>query len=348
MSDPALKQNFGKERLRTINGFCDANMDVRGFMQWLANQSLDDQVFVICRLLQYGRKYMEEGAPERAFELANADEGTRATITGTIEYCLGELAGFDEEALASHIRETPEAVAALGPVAFFFYAINDNRKKFYPEFGPVSQKPVKRSKRLYVLWSIALTLLLAAGAFCWLVVVPVWQVRAAMRDFKVIARDGPDPAHRAKEQARRRNIVARLGGADAACSKFSFYLRLPAWAVSDNDREEAARTVGGCGAVAIPTLVSMTRDKNREVRRIATIELAGLDDPRVVQPLLAVLQDSSDETLRFTAVTGLMRFNERRVLSALKTASENDESSAVRRWAAHALKKIMSAESTKK
>jgi hypothetical protein len=36
----------------------------------------------------------------------------------------------------------------------------------------------KRSKRLYILWSTALTLLLALGLFSWLVVVPVWRVRS--------------------------------------------------------------------------------------------------------------------------------------------------------------------------
>jgi len=36
---------------------------------------------------------------------------------------------------------------------------------------PPAEKP-KRSKRVYIYWAVALALLLAAGLFCWLVVVP--------------------------------------------------------------------------------------------------------------------------------------------------------------------------------
>ena len=39
--------------------------------------------------------------------------------------------------------------------------------------------PKPRSRKIYVLWSTALTLLLALGLFCWLVVVPVVQLRTA-------------------------------------------------------------------------------------------------------------------------------------------------------------------------
>ena len=35
----------------------------------------------------------------------------------------------------------------------------------------------KRSRKVYVLWTIALTLLISTALFCWLVVVPVWQGR---------------------------------------------------------------------------------------------------------------------------------------------------------------------------
>jgi hypothetical protein len=37
----------------------------------------------------------------------------------------------------------------------------------------------RRSRKIYILWAIALTLLLSLGAFCWLVVVPVTQLRNA-------------------------------------------------------------------------------------------------------------------------------------------------------------------------
>jgi hypothetical protein len=44
-------------------------------------------------------------------------------------------------------------------------------------------KPEGRSRKIYVLWTIALTLLLSLGAFCWLVVVPVWQVRDVLAGY---------------------------------------------------------------------------------------------------------------------------------------------------------------------
>jgi len=49
------------------------------------------------------------------------------------------------------------------------------------EHPPEAKKP--GSKRIYILWGVALALLLAAGLFCWLVVVPVWADRAT----------GPEP-----------------------------------------------------------------------------------------------------------------------------------------------------------
>jgi len=45
-----------------------------------------------------------------------------------------------------------------------------------------SVEPKPRSRKLYVLWAIALTLLLALGLFSWLVVVPVMGVRSALEE----------------------------------------------------------------------------------------------------------------------------------------------------------------------
>ncbi len=41
--------------------------------------------------------------------------------------------------------------------------------------APAPSGPAKRSKRLYVYWGVALTLLLAAGLLCWKVVMPYFK-----------------------------------------------------------------------------------------------------------------------------------------------------------------------------
>ena len=40
--------------------------------------------------------------------------------------------------------------------------------------------PSNRSRRIYVLWSVALTLLISTALFCWLVVVPYLETRTVI------------------------------------------------------------------------------------------------------------------------------------------------------------------------
>jgi hypothetical protein len=103
----------------------------------------------------------------------------------------------------------------------------------------VQPSPKPRSRRIYWLWGTALALLFALGAFCWLVVVPVWEVnRAADRCESGIiillgTATGPsefaadtllvtDPAVLDRE-------TGRLGGPKPAARRLSAYLGLPRW-----------------------------------------------------------------------------------------------------------------------
>jgi hypothetical protein len=88
------------------------------------------------------------------------------------------------------------------------------------------QTPKPRSRRLYILWAIALTLLLCLALFCWLVVVPVWQVRNAVEcaEFVVTEEDG-------------QRLVAELGGAERAARRLDSFIRLPSWATGIRDSD---------------------------------------------------------------------------------------------------------------
>ncbi len=48
----------------------------------------------------------------------------------------------------------------------------------------------KRSKRIYIMWAAALGMLLAAGLFCWLVVVPVWRTHSVLAETEALTAIG--------------------------------------------------------------------------------------------------------------------------------------------------------------
>jgi HEAT repeat protein len=106
-----------------------------------------------------------------------------------------------------------------------------------------SPELAKRSKRMYVLWSLALTFLISAALFCWLVVVPVWQVKQVVADREY-------PSKISEDQA-----VARLGGPHHAREKLALFLRLPEWLVGD--KTSAVCLLSICGPEAAPVLVSI-------------------------------------------------------------------------------------------
>jgi hypothetical protein len=86
-----------------------------------------------------------------------------------------------------------------------------------------------RSRRIYVLWAIALTLLISTALFCWLVVVPVWQVRRAVE--------------RAYTGEQAKLLVRELGGPKLAAARLRNLRRMPSW-ISDLE-DQKGNLLGG-------------------------------------------------------------------------------------------------------
>jgi hypothetical protein len=129
----------------------------------------------------------------------------------------------------------------------------------------------RRSRKVYVLWGIALTLLVSTAIFCWLVVVPVWQVRTIVRASLPKTKLGKGEWKAAALAARE-----RLGGCPAACKKLSAYLSLPEGIAPR--REFAAFALGFCGKRAGRQLLTCLRDADTDVRVNAAGSLARLGE----------------------------------------------------------------------
>ncbi len=154
-----------------------------------------------------------------------------------------------------------------------------------------ADQPTPRSRKLYVLWAIALTLLLTGGAFCWAVVVPVWRVHRVLR---ACVRDELSP-----EEA-----VEQLGGPHRAANGLNLCLRLPR--VNVDSRREATRVLRECGPEAVPVLTRLLADSDKYVRNYAALELGeiGPEARRSVPALSAALSDE-DWSVRHEAAEAL-------------------------------------------
>ncbi len=227
---------------------------------------------------------------------------------------------------------------------------------------PTEKKP--RSKRIYVMWGVALALLLTAGILCWAMVVPFLQARQAVLEGGKSAQ-----AHREK--------IAALGGPDRARAKLSLYLRL---APDSSVNTEAIHMLGMCGPRSVSPLLRVIKDNYREwgghedspldmqlyqaarealirmdkdavaplivalehkhphVRAEAAWILMRIGDSGAVEPIGKLLQDT-DPTVRSTAASCLGGFRDHRATAPLELALKDTDPS-VRQAAAEALKKI--------
>ena len=144
------------------------------------------------------------------------------------------------------------------------------------------------SKRAVILYSAAFGLLLFLGAFCWLLLAPYLQARAAVERY---AKDML-AAERIKE----------LGGPARASRGLALYLRLPRRLAP---RPQIAAILlgscGECGRRAVPLLVRRLGDPDEWMRRAAAEALGELKDPRAVEPLMTMLKDSSSAVRCFAA-----------------------------------------------
>jgi HEAT repeats len=134
-----------------------------------------------------------------------------------------------------------------------------------------SPEPTQRSKRLYILWAIALTLLISTALFCWLVVVPVWQVRNA-----VLGCDDLGKGDKTYDDPYRRQALL-LGDPANAVGKIRLYLRAPDFAAGKKD--VAVELLGFCGPVAIPELQRILEGPETELHRAAIRALGTIGPP---------------------------------------------------------------------
>jgi HEAT repeats len=213
--------------------------------------------------------------------------------------------------------------------------------------------PKKRSHKMYVLWAIALTLLISAALFCWLAVVPVWRTHRVLADCNaaggwIISSGSPRPPAWVPSQDPE-EAVASLGGSGTATARLRFYLRMPRWIATR--RFEAAVLLGHCGESAVPVLIPLLRDRDLSIREVAAGNLAAIGKPvdRVVSVLAEALDREAGEnsymTIALCESLGTLGSRAKAAIPALERAARADYDAADPRQAAtEALKKIKAAQ----
>jgi len=204
----------------------------------------------------------------------------------------------------------------------------------------------RRSRKVYVLWGVALALLLAAGLFCWLVVLPVLEVRrvrAALKPVRApiiicfvesdsadqgstlsreevgpIIRHLPAPSFSRDEAA---PIIQQLGGPGRAAHKLGLFLRLPPWltgadispnpplaSLYDDYGLRAAHLLCYCAEPAVPELLLLLDHRDKGVRQWVMFGFATIrpKDPEVATALEEELRDE-DKDIRQAAAEALKR-----------------------------------------
>ncbi len=192
----------------------------------------------------------------------------------------------------------------------------------------------RRSRRIYIYWGVALALLLTLGLFCWLVVVPVWQVQKAIGRLEAIAerearsfssrRMSAPPYYWASQSNDRLMALATeegvkpLGGPEQAASAASLYLRAPERFAPD--KALALVLAGACGGDAsplVPLIVRFIEDDDRNVRLTAVTALGRVGDPKALEHLVPLLASGSDQALRRRVIEALGRIGDARAADHL-------------------------------
>jgi len=156
---------------------------------------------------------------------------------------------------------------------------------------------------------VALALLLSLGLFCWLVVVPVWRVRAVVQDRMIGRLD-------------EKGAIERLGGPDKAARQLTIYLRMPGeWrndvppegelVLSAPPKAVAWSLLVGCKGAAVDYLLGELRDDSRDVRCLAASALGRIGaDARTAVPALEKALNDEDERVRQAAAEALKKIQE--------------------------------------
>jgi HEAT repeat protein len=192
---------------------------------------------------------------------------------------------------------------------------------------PVSQPPDRRDRRVYVWWGAGLSLLALLAVFCWFLLRPYLEVRAA--------------AKRVMAGATAPTEVQTLGGPEEAAAKCGFYLRLPVRIAPDVRGAELI--LDSCGCAAVPYLIAALKDSSTNIhfhhfRGSAAISLGRLKDRRAVQPLITALRDA-DSDVRFSAAMALGQLEDARAVEPLIAALQDPER-PVREMAASSLSSL--------
>jgi hypothetical protein len=127
-----------------------------------------------------------------------------------------------------------------------------------------------RSRRLHVLWAIALTLLLGLGLFCWLVVVPVWRVRSALERISA-EQEWSFGQPQSWVSGNPSEEIDRLGGPQKAARAIGLYLRMPRSISSE--RWLAVYLLKHCGSAGAPELLRALNEDEMVVRILAARSL---------------------------------------------------------------------------
>jgi HEAT repeats len=150
-------------------------------------------------------------------------------------------------------------------------------------------KPEGRSRKIYILWAIALILLLSTGLLCWLVVVPFIQVR------KIVERVARTKTGEYEE-------VKRMGPVVAA-RRLGLYFRMPESIAPE--KLAALRMLSHCGQAGAPAIIEALDDEDREIRQAAAEQLPWSE---VSAPALIRTLRDPDRLVRSCAATTLAGF----------------------------------------
>jgi HEAT repeats len=184
----------------------------------------------------------------------------------------------------------------------------------------------RRKRRFLIFWVVPLILLLAMGAFCWLILTPLVQVRGAIAEYK--------------SSGEKKKACRLLGDREQAVAKLDLYLRCPNRLAAD--RPLAADLLGFLGEPAVPCLIRALSDRHESVRFFAACSLGEIG-PRAHQaavPLAKALSDA-DRDVRVAAVRALAQIGEGAkpaIPELTKALQDNDET--VREYAVEALRAI--------
>jgi hypothetical protein len=144
-----------------------------------------------------------------------------------------------------------------------------------------------KSRKIYWLWGIFLTVLAGAGIFCWAVVVPCLHARTVVRGFGL---------------SDNKAAIEDLGGSCAACRKLRLYYRTP---FSAEDHLGIAILLGYCGSEAVPILVEMLQADDSHINRMATdggayllCDYASDSLARIGKPAVRKLIETLDDSKR--------------------------------------------------